>query len=142
MYGAVQMAPISNTALDKGAAWNMNGTSKPDGEKVYQNIGFQHYGSKFLEDVASKYTKFTDDKGFTNYDLASRQADGDSTVCAVLETDLGNGKNGQTNFNAINKKIRDEKCRWVDYIEKDGHKADGSKAEGAESDGPFRLAFK
>ena len=60
----------------------------------------------------------------------------------ILETDLGNGKNGQTNFNAINKKIRDEKCRWVDYIEKDGHKADGSKAEGAESDGPFRLAFK
>jgi len=140
VYGAVQMAPVSNTNLEGGSAWNMNATGKADGENVYQNISFQHYGSKFLEDFMSQWVKHTDDNGFTNLDLANRKADGDTTVCAILENNLGDGKNGQTNYDKIHEKIKGS-CRWVDYIEKDGYGKSG-KAQGAESDGPFRLAFK
>jgi len=135
VYGAVQIAPVSNGNLESAATWNMNVNNKnPETEEnVYQNISFQHYGSKFLEDVASKYVKKTDDNGFTNYDLASRTENDASIVCAMEEPASNDGK---TNSSTINNKIKDG-CRWVDYIENKN-----SNPNGGSYNGPFRLAFK
>ena len=108
-YGKAKM--ISTGSSDDVA------TTKSKMEEFAQDITFQHYGSVFLETVANKYAKGKSDDGtFNNLNLAKK-----SKVCTLDEkSEVGSSVNGKSVASAISKKMENEDCRWVDYIENDG----------------------
>jgi hypothetical protein len=84
-----------------------------DSDKMAQmsnTISFEHYGSKFLEDLSKKYAKGDSADGtFKNLDLASKKE-----VCTFNEA--SDASDAATKL----KQKMESGCRWVDFIENDG----------------------
>ena len=123
-------------------------TSLDNGGELYDAISFGHYGSVFLEQVASKYAKPSSDDGtFKNLNLASRQ-DKNTNTCYITETGETSA-DGTTTASNLKTKMQGE-CRWVDYIDNDGSASSKYMASHTGCDpsadyrcvSEFRLAFK
>ena len=123
-------------------------TELPEGEPLYNAISFEHYGSVFLEEVASKYAKPNSNDGtFTNLNLASRQDT--NNTCEIKES-TETSADGSTTASNLASKVQSGNCRWVDYIDDDGSASANYTAshpgcdpnEDYRCQSEFRLAFK
>lgn len=112
VYGRYTIEPVSSCS-GSSCDW---GDTLTDFQMDNDYITFRHYGSKFLEEEM-------EDLGAV-YDGTISKYTGDDNVCYVVQGDIdtSNDENDLVN------KVKNEKCRWVDYVSTNG--------------GTFRLAFK
>ncbi len=106
VYGKYSISAINEDGTLANSASNF---SAPDDILNNKVSTFIHLGSKFLEDEIYSYGD-----GVVITTLANRKDD--DNVCQVTKADLGNG-NAETGVEAIRNKMKNENCRWIDYIE-------------------------
>lgn len=114
-FDAEHMKLYGKVKVDSNGSETPAKSGSADAKALANEISFEHYGSVFLEEFASKYAKGKSDDGtFDNLDLASK-----NEVCVINEKAEVNGKNGAALADLIKSKM-DSGCRWVDYIENYG----------------------
>lgn len=101
----------SISAINEDGTLSNSTTSFSAPDEILKNkvSTFTHLGSKFLEDEIYSYGN-----GVVITTLADRKDD--DNVCQVTKSDLGNG-NAETAVQTIRNKMKNENCRWIDYIE-------------------------
>ncbi len=120
VYGRYSIAPIQ----DGGTCTSPESCSWTTSEERMDNeiMNFQHYGSTFLEGFMNDY-KAGYDTNLSSYDM-------DANTCFV-KSDFNQGE--------IEDVVRNNRCRWVDYIDTTNTYIDPTTGKTIKL---FRLAFK